>query len=121
MRQPPLARQEIVEETLHGITIADPYRWMEDWHSQELQDYVRAEGAYAREYLDALPRRQELYEHLQAANVTALKTFAPQMILAGNMLFALRLFTEMAVPVLVVHDADQVEARPRILYDPNTD
>jgi prolyl oligopeptidase len=94
---------------------------MEDWHSQELQDYVRAEGAYAREYLQALPRRQELYEHLQAANVTALKTFAPQMIRAGNKLFALRLFTETAVPVLVVHDPDQVEARPRILYDPNTD
>ena len=28
---PPATRKVPVTETLHGVTITDPYRWLEDW------------------------------------------------------------------------------------------
>ncbi len=34
----PIARKEIVTDTYFGTTIADPYRWMEDWKGEELKN-----------------------------------------------------------------------------------
>src|SRR5438552_14176026 len=62
--QQPVARKEIVTDTYFGTTIADPYRWMEDWKGEELRSWVDAQGAYTRAYLDALPERQALAQRI---------------------------------------------------------
>ena len=64
---PPKAKMDVVEETLHGHKIADPYRWMEDANSPDSQEYVRAEMAYTRSLLDPLPGRDRIHERLDAA------------------------------------------------------
>lgn len=67
--KPPAARVEVVRDTYFGISVADPYRWMES-QSQELQDYLHAQNAHARSVLDriATPRRAllERIRELQA-------------------------------------------------------
>lgn len=51
-------RAEPVTETIHGITITDEYRWMEDAANRdELLAFVEAENARTRAMLDALPER----------------------------------------------------------------
>lgn len=60
----PVARVEIVRETLYGQTVEDPYRWMENWHGEELRDWVQAQGVYTRGYLDALPEREPLLRRI---------------------------------------------------------
>ena len=52
---PPKAKVDVVEETIHGHKIADPYRWLEDASSADSQEYVRAEMAYTRSLLEATP------------------------------------------------------------------
>ena len=52
---PPKAKVDVVEETLHGHKITDPYRWLEDASSPESQEYVRAELAYTRSLLASAP------------------------------------------------------------------
>ncbi|HEY6306032.1 MAG TPA: prolyl oligopeptidase family serine peptidase [Candidatus Angelobacter sp.] len=54
---PPVARQDNVKETIHGVEIIDPYRWLEDQDSQETRTWIAAENTYAHSLLDGLPMR----------------------------------------------------------------
>ena len=61
---PPKAKVDVVDDTLHGHKIADPYRWLEDASSPDSQEYVRAEMAYTRSLLDPLPGRDRIHDRL---------------------------------------------------------
>src|SRR4249920_2055944 len=61
---PPKVKVDVVEETLHGHKIADPYRWLEDASSADSQEYVRQELAYTRSILDPLPGRDQIHQRL---------------------------------------------------------
>ena len=61
---PPAARIDPVYDTAFGVTTEDRYRWMEQWRCEELQSWLRAQAAYSRTYLDALPDRSALGERI---------------------------------------------------------
>ncbi len=63
---PPTPRQEEVSSKLHGVTVPDPYRWLEDPTAPETQAWVQAQSQYARAALSALPGRAELAERFEA-------------------------------------------------------
>lgn len=51
-------RAEPVTETIHGITLTDEYRWMEDpANAAEMLAFIEAENNRARAMFDALPER----------------------------------------------------------------
>src|SRR4051794_25299985 len=70
MLKQPVARVETVSETLHGFTWDDPYRWMEDWHGDELREWVTAQGEYTEEYLRGLPRRDSLLKRINELSLS---------------------------------------------------
>jgi len=59
--QPP--RVELVEETIQGVTVRDPYRWMEGGGA-EFDAWAKAESAHARVMLDAIPGHAALRERI---------------------------------------------------------
>src|SRR5215475_10444735 len=61
---PPAAEEKPVAEHLHGHTIVDPYRWLEDASSPETQKWAADELAYTRSLLDPLPERDRIHQHL---------------------------------------------------------
>ncbi|HYA24557.1 MAG TPA: S9 family peptidase, partial [Terriglobales bacterium] len=61
---PPKAAVKPVAETLHGTTILDNYRWLEDSKSPETQKWVEEEMAYTRSLLDPLPGRDAIHKRL---------------------------------------------------------
>src|SRR6476469_6255723 len=61
---PPAARQDNVKETIHGVEIVDPYRWLEDQDSEETRKWIAAENTYTHSLLDGLPMRQAAYQRL---------------------------------------------------------
>src|SRR5436305_2799349 len=61
---PPVARVEVVRDTYYGVTVEDPYRWMEDWKGEELQTWLKAQATYTKEYLEALPEREALLKRI---------------------------------------------------------
>jgi len=42
----PESKQQIVTETLHGVEIADPFRWLEDQQSPATRDWITRQNAY---------------------------------------------------------------------------
>ena len=56
---PPTEVREVVD-TLHGVEVPDPYRWLEDQEAPETRAWIDAQNAYTDTVLNALPGREEL-------------------------------------------------------------
>ncbi|MCY1046278.1 prolyl oligopeptidase family serine peptidase [Corallococcus sp. bb12-1] len=56
----PATRSDAVVDTLHGQQVADPYRWLEDEKSPEVQAWMKAQDGLARSAIDAMPGRDAL-------------------------------------------------------------
>ncbi|MCB1227374.1 MAG: S9 family peptidase, partial [Verrucomicrobiales bacterium] len=52
-------------DMLHGESVADPYRWMEEIDAPETRRWVEAQSALTRRTLDALPERDALLHRLK--------------------------------------------------------
>ncbi|HEY0708225.1 MAG TPA: prolyl oligopeptidase family serine peptidase [Polyangia bacterium] len=57
-------RTEAVTETLHGVRVADPYRWLEKAEDPEVVAWTAQQNAAMRKLLDAVPGRKALEERL---------------------------------------------------------
>ena len=44
-------------DTLHGVNVPDPYRWLEDANSADTAAWVKAQNSVTKPYLDSLPER----------------------------------------------------------------
>jgi prolyl oligopeptidase len=53
-------RKDDVVERLHGVDVADPYRWLEDADAPEVQRWTDAQNAATRRALDRVPGRAAL-------------------------------------------------------------
>jgi prolyl oligopeptidase len=60
MTPPPCSAVEPVTETFHGVSVTDPYRWLEDQNSPRTRAWIEEQTRYARSYLDALPGRETI-------------------------------------------------------------
>ena len=60
----PTTRQVSQTDTYHGITVADPYRWLEDPNSEETAQWVEAQNKVTFDYLNRLPGRDRLKDRL---------------------------------------------------------
>ncbi|HET6929235.1 MAG TPA: prolyl oligopeptidase family serine peptidase [Candidatus Acidoferrum sp.] len=61
----PFSRTEPIEDTLHGVTVTDPYRWLEDQNSPETRAWIIEQTRYARTYLDNIPGRERIRERVR--------------------------------------------------------
>lgn len=110
----PVARREVVYDTYFGTTIADPYRWMEHWKSEEFQTWVKAQAAFTRAHLDALPRREKLLERIMA--LTNAGPDLHDVRVMGERVFYLRRDPGEHLAKLLVRLPDGQE---KTLFDPN--
>jgi prolyl oligopeptidase len=61
---PPPTRTDNVVDTLHGVEVPDPYRWLEKADSDEVKGWTRKQNAYLRQVLDAVPERERISQRL---------------------------------------------------------
>ena len=112
---PPVAPVRETRETLHGVEIVDPYRWMEDADSSETRAFLLAQDDYARAQLSRLPGREALLariRELSAANVSITSVS-----MANGKVFYLKLAPGRATPALCVRDG--FAGAERVLVDPS--
>lgn len=112
---PPKAKVEPVEETFHGHTIIDPYRWLEDASSPDTQQFTREELAYTRSLLDMQPQMNRIKSRLSEL-LTIGNVGTPSV--RGKYYFHTQRDGKQNQPVLYVREG--VDGKDRVLVDPNT-
>ena len=61
----PASRRVDQVDTLHGVRVSDPYRWLEDAQSPEVRAWTAAQDQVARDYLSKLPERDAIAARLK--------------------------------------------------------
>ncbi len=61
----PQTAKGTVVDTLHGVSVPDPYRWLEDADSKETKAWVTAQNTVTQRYLDSIPDRSRLTSELK--------------------------------------------------------
>ena len=111
----PATRRGADVEVLHGVSVADPYRWLEDGESEEVAAWVAAHNERTRQALDARPIWSQWHERLFA--LTALPTVASASV-RGEKLFVLGRAAGADQFSLVVQSSVDRDEPSRTLLDP---
>lgn len=61
----PQTRKDNVVDEYFGEKVADPYRWLENDTSRETAQWVEAENAVTRKYIDRIPLRKSILKRLK--------------------------------------------------------
>jgi prolyl oligopeptidase len=111
---PPETRKDSTVDTIHGVAVPDPYRWLEDQQSPETRAWLKTQEAYMRAYVDKIPRRAAIEKRLgEFARVESTNGFGYY----GGRLFHLRRSPEQDQFVLVMRQG--LEGKDEVLIDPN--
>ena len=102
-------------DVLHGVPVADPYRWLEDLESKETRAWVEAQNQVTMDYLRSLPEREAIRRRL-----TELWNFERYgvPVLEGGRYFFTR--NDGLQDQSVLYVLDSLDGEPRVLIDPNT-
>jgi prolyl oligopeptidase len=61
----PATRTDAIVDTVHGVSLPDPYRWLEDEKAPEVQAWMSAQDEYTRAELAKLPGREKIAARLR--------------------------------------------------------
>lgn len=119
-RQPPVPtpRQPLVER-IHGVDVADPYRWLEDGDAPAVRAWTAQENALTRAALDAVPARAAIERRLWSLfEIGSLGTpVVRRRSTRARRYFYSRRDGKQNQPVLYVRDG--VAGADRVLFDVN--
>jgi len=110
----PATKIEMVEETIHGVQVADPYRWLEDQSSSATKEWVAEQTDYARGILDPLPTREKLRNRL--GEVLSTGSLTRPDVAAGRYFYAKK---EGDQNQPIVYMREGLNGADKVLIDPN--
>jgi prolyl oligopeptidase len=109
-------RRSDVVDNLHGVKVADPYRWLEDGDSPDVKAWTDTQNVHTREVLDAIPGRDALKTQvtglLQLGSVSGPRVSATK---TGNRYFHMKREGTQNQPTLYVRDGQA--GKDRVLID----
>ncbi len=102
-------------DVYHGVSVADPYRWLEDGNSTATHDWIGAQNALTESFLSRIPTRAPLKMRL-----TALWNYERYGVpfKEGGHYFISR--NDGLQNQAALYTMDKLDATPRLLLDPNT-
>src|SRR5262245_33265944 len=114
---PPKTEKRPVVDAYHGVKVTDDYRWLENAGDPAVMEWAKAESAYARSVLDALPHVKEI-----RARVTEVAKF-PQprygrLVEEGGRLFAEKMQPPKERTIIARSRAGGDPEQPKCLVDP---
>jgi prolyl oligopeptidase len=111
----PLAPVRPVTDMYFGVSVVDPYRWMESPGNAELDAWMRAQNAHTRSLLDRLPGRKGLLDRINALSEAG--TLVYQVTRAGERFFYMKQAPGDENGKLCVREG--LRGKERILLDPS--
>jgi prolyl oligopeptidase len=113
---PPVAARGTATDAYHGVTVADPYRWLEG-DGEDVKAWSDGQDRYARTVLDGLPDLAALraeYTAIMKAPVTYYQSLVP---VAGKV-FAMRKSSAREQPELIVMSDPEHAGDAKVVLDP---
>ncbi len=111
----PKTRTDNVKETLHGVELTDPYRWLEDQNSPETRAWIEEQNKYTDSLLAGRPGRAEMAKRL--GELWKVDTVGTPTARAGRYFFTKRR-AEQDLSVLYVRKG--TTGADEVLVDPHT-
>jgi prolyl oligopeptidase len=115
---PPATARVPVTDEYHGVKVVDEYRWLENGNDPKVKEWSDAQNAWARGYLDRLPRRDALRAEVGRIRKIAVPRYG-QLRFEGGRLFALKTEPPRQQPMLVTLASEDDPASARVVLDPN--
>lgn len=110
----PPTKTEPVSDVLHGQTVSDPYRWLEDGDSPAVKEWSAKQIAFTRGVLDHLPGREQIAKRLdQLLQIGSIGVPHPH----RGKYFYTRREGKQNQPVLYVREG--LDGKDRVLLDVN--
>ncbi len=107
-------RRDDTVETIHGVQIADPYRWLEDGENQETREWTAEQNARTEALLSALSGRASLEARLgELLSVGVVSSPA----IRDQRFFYVKREGEQAQPILYARDG--IDGLETVVVDPN--
>ncbi len=110
----PPTRVEVVRDTLHGVVLEDPYRWLEDQDAPETRAWIEAQNRHRESVMADVPGLGSIRGRLVEVMVTG-STETPTE--RGGRYFFRRRAADQDLNVLVVRQGPR--GRDRVLADPH--
>ncbi len=111
---PALARRDDIVEPLHGVDVADPYRWLEDGKSEETKAWLAKMDAYARSEIEKMPTRAALEKRLK--ELSYIESVGAPIYRGGRYFFNWR---HKDKEKSILYWRESKTAEPKVLIDPN--
>ncbi len=111
---PPETRRDDLQETLHGVTISDPYRWLEDQDSPETRAWINQQNEYTHKLLDSWPGRERLEKRL--SELKKVERITSPIERNGRLFYRKRGADQEQA---VIYMRDGATGRDEVLIDPN--
>lgn len=115
---PPVTHRGDLVEVLHGRSVADPYRWLEDPDAAQTADWVERQNAATEAYLATLPDRAWFADTMRS--VLARPRAGTPRRRAGRYLVSRNDGQQNQDVWYVAETLDDLLAGGRVLVDPNT-
>jgi prolyl oligopeptidase len=114
----PITARVNVSDRYNGVTVEDPYRWLEDLNSPQTRQWVEAENKLAKPRLESIPHRTWLKQRLTALwNYERFGVPVKRRGQSGASYFYLHNDGQQNQSVLYV--SDNLGSAGRVLFDPN--
>ena len=114
----PPTRVDTVADSYHGVSVPDPYRWLENGSDPAVRAWTAQQSARTRAYLDGLPIRARLHERLgKYISETSPRYYGLRA--AGGRVFAMYFDPARQQPSLRLLGPELDPSKSRTVLDPN--
>jgi len=111
---PPQTRKDSTVDVLHGVSVPDPYRWLEDQNSAETRAWLKDQIAYTKSFVNAEPRRPAIVKRL----TELMRVETQDVSHIGGYFFFMKRTPEQDQAVLLVRRGEK--GKDQVLIDPNS-
>ena len=115
---PPDTPKKPVTTEYHGVTVQDPYQWLENDEDPQVKAWSDAQNQWTRKYLDGLPDRARIEKQLEEWYAKTSPSYF-SLVSRTGILFAMKFQPPKQQPMLVtLASADDLKSE-KIVLDPN--
>ena len=114
----PATLKRPVTDEYYGVKVSEDYRWLENWDDLEVKQWNAAQNVHTREYLDHLPARSAIKQHLQQL-VGGSSAAYYDLQFRGGTLFAVKYQPPKQQRLLAARDSAADNATEKVVFDPN--